>query len=414
MGNFAIFNNGLVAIDAAVYDADGGVDEAFSDRFGGKLTECMPDAAGGFILAGRNIRYDGSASSTLLRLTPSFELDPNFQAPEALGCRGGCPIRLSELGNGQLLVGGPVVLGSDTSLVRLQADGTHDPNFSLGATFYREDEWVDASPAALQVLENGDILAVGRFTTLGNIELRGMVRLSPDGSVQDALTLNSFEEQRLSDVLLLSGERVLLAGELSDASGTTPRAVSIADLMTTPVANPSISGYIRTWQGEPMGQVEVALSGSQNRTTFTDSLGFYQFDQLQEGGSYTIEPRYDIGYANGVSLMDVILINKHILGIQPLVNPYELLAADANNSGAVTTLDMITMQRLILGISIGFPAHTSWRFLPADYFFADPANPWLSPPPTVQQINGLTAEGVDELDFFSIKIGDPSGNAAAP
>ncbi|NBC06757.1 MAG: hypothetical protein GVY26_06140, partial [Bacteroidetes bacterium] len=210
MGNFAIFNNGLVAIDAAVYNTDGSVDEAFSDRFGGKPTECFPDAAGGFILAGRNIRYDGSAATTLLRLTPNFELDPNFQAPEALGCRGNCTIRLSELDNGQFMVGGPVVLGSDTSLVRLQADGSHDTNFNLDAAFYRDDEWVDASPAALQILDNGEVLAVGRFNTLGDTALRGMARLAPNGSVQDALTLNRFEEQRLSDVLLLSGERVLI------------------------------------------------------------------------------------------------------------------------------------------------------------------------------------------------------------
>ncbi|NBC07487.1 MAG: hypothetical protein GVY26_09870, partial [Bacteroidetes bacterium] len=213
---------------------------------------------------------------------------------------------------------------------------------------------------------------------------------------------------------LLSGERVLIAGELSDANGTLSQAAAIADLTAAPVVNPSISGYIRTRQGEPMGQVEVALSGSQNRATFTDSTGFYQFDQLQEGGSYTVTPSYDVEYANGVSLMDVILINKHILGVQPFADPHELLAADANNSSAVTTLDMITLQRLILGMSTSFSAHTSWQFIPADYFFADPTNPWLSPPPELRQVGNLPADGVDALDFFGIKIGDPSGNAAAP
>lgn len=414
MGNFAVFDGGLVALDAAVYEDDGRVDEAFSDRFSGKVTACLPSLNGGFFLAGKAIRYDGSPTATLLRLTPDFELDASFQAPAALSCRGKCQIRLTELSDGRLLLGGPVLIGTDSSLVQLQTDGTQDGGFSLGATFYQEEDWVNAGPCAIQPLDDGDLLVVGGFASLGSTPLGGMVRLSPNGSVQDALTQNSFAQQRLHDVLPLSGERVLLAGNLSNASGSAPQGLAIATPMSPPFSTPSISGSIHTWKGEPMGQVEVALSGDQTRTTFTDSLGRYQFDQLQAGGAYTVLPRYDIGHGNGLSIMDLILLNKHILGMELLTNPYQLLAGDTNDSGSITVIDMIAIQRLILGIATDLPANTSWRFLPADHMFAEPTNPWLTPIAEVVEINALPGEGIEHIDFTSLKVGDVSGNAQTP
>jgi len=52
---------------------------------------------------------------------------------------------------------------------------------------------------------------------------------------------------------------------------------------------------------------------------------------------------------NGVSTFDLILINQHILGVQPFDDPYDYLAADVNNTSSITILDMIGIRRAILG-----------------------------------------------------------------
>jgi hypothetical protein len=95
------------------------------------------------------------------------------------------------------------------------------------------------------------------------------------------------------------------------------------------------------------------------------------------GTDITITPHLDENPLNGVTTFDLVLITKHILGIQLLDSPYKMIAADVNNSSTITTADMIQLRKLILGIYDDFPNNTSWRFVDADYVFPDPTNPWL-------------------------------------
>ncbi len=55
-------------------------------------------------------------------------------------------------------------------------------------------------------------------------------------------------------------------------------------------------------------------------------------------------------YRNGVSTLDLVRIQKHLLGIEPLTSPYDLIAADANNSQSVSAIDLVELRKLILGI----------------------------------------------------------------
>jgi hypothetical protein len=73
----------------------------------------------------------------------------------------------------------------------------------------------------------------------------------------------------------------------------------------------------------------------------------------------------------GVTPFDLTLISKHILGIEALNSPFQLIAADANNSGSITTTDIIELRKLILGIYQELPNNSSWRYVP-DYCFLDP------------------------------------------
>lgn len=73
----------------------------------------------------------------------------------------------------------------------------------------------------------------------------------------------------------------------------------------------------------------------------------------------------------GISTFDLVLISKHILGITPLENPFQLIAADENNSGSVTSFDILEIRKLLLGIKDTLAAG-NWRYVP-DYCFADSA-----------------------------------------
>ncbi|MCB9293581.1 MAG: T9SS type A sorting domain-containing protein [Lewinellaceae bacterium] len=174
-----------------------------------------------------------------------------------------------------------------------------------------------------------------------------------------------------------------------------------------------ISGAIATEAGAGVQDVEVRLSGQGNDVETTDANGLYSFAGLREGYDYTVTPELDANYLNGVSTFDLVLISKHILGVQPLGSPYQMIAADVNNSRSITTLDLIQLRKLILSIDTEFENNTSWRFVEAAYVFPNPANPWFEEFPEVVNINNLPAASIDNANFVGVKVGDVNGDAQA-
>ena len=171
-----------------------------------------------------------------------------------------------------------------------------------------------------------------------------------------------------------------------------------------------IAGTIQTETNQTVEGVTVQLSGQASRTTTTPLNGTYDFLNLQEGYDYTVTPVKDNNYLNGVSTFDLVLISKHILGVQPLGSPYKMIAADVNNSKSITTLDLIQLRKLILSVDTEFANNTSWRFVDASFTFPTPTNPWATDFPEVKNINDL-AGVINNANFVAVKVGDVSLDA---
>ncbi len=178
-------------------------------------------------------------------------------------------------------------------------------------------------------------------------------------------------------------------------------------------ANPSnlnLSGIVATETGETVEHVAVTLEGNNTEEIFeTLTDGQYLFDELTLGQNYYVSPYLDEDPLNGVSSFDLVLIAKHLLQIESLNSPYKMIAADINNSGSITTMDLLELRKLILYINESFPENTSWRFLEAAYVFPQPGNPFSNTFPEAVYINGLTPN--EQHDFVGVKIGDVNGNA---
>ncbi len=168
------------------------------------------------------------------------------------------------------------------------------------------------------------------------------------------------------------------------------------------------------------GKVE-SLSGVQPPVTkniskiSTDSCYSFMATQLPFGGQYRATLRAErFGDPKaGVSTFDLVLMSKHILGVDPFTNIYQWLGSDVNKSNSVTTFDIVETRKLLLGIYDSFPANTSWRFIrpvpnPADFGL-------LSTVKDTYQI--LLASLNDDiayqnLNFVGIKIGDANLSAS--
>jgi hypothetical protein len=173
----------------------------------------------------------------------------------------------------------------------------------------------------------------------------------------------------------------------------------------------TLSGVIMTENSETVEGVEVSVNGGAVMSMTTNTDGTYSFD-LDLGGDYTVTPYLNANPLNGVSTFDLVLMSKHILGVQTLDSPYKRIAADINRSSSITTLDMIQLRKLILNIDTQFGNNTSWRFVDAAYSFPVATNPWFEAFPELINENNFSADILD-ANFVGVKIGDVNGNAQA-
>ncbi|MBR9921505.1 MAG: HYR domain-containing protein [Bacteroidetes bacterium] len=164
-----------------------------------------------------------------------------------------------------------------------------------------------------------------------------------------------------------------------------------------------ISGAIYRENGIPVDDAWIGVSGI-GPFGPTQPDGLYTVN-LPTGGDYQLTPTESKDWLEGVTTYDLYLISLHILGVTPFDSPYKRIAADANNSGSITTLDIIALRKLILQYYDSLPQNSSWRFVDASYTFPNPEDPWLEEFPEWIFIEDLQ-NPVQGADFTGIKIGD--------
>ncbi len=102
-------------------------------------------------------------------------------------------------------------------------------------------------------------------------------------------------------------------------------------------AGATVAGAITTEDAEGLEGAEVQLAGGEFLDALTATDGSYEFTDVALGTDITITPHLDANPLNGVSTFDLVLISKHILGVQTLNSPYKMIAADVNSSTTITT-----------------------------------------------------------------------------
>jgi hypothetical protein len=172
----------------------------------------------------------------------------------------------------------------------------------------------------------------------------------------------------------------------------------------------AIRGQSRTITGVPMPNIQYMLSNIGDTIpiaqTTAGTNGLYYFNALMPFGNYRVEPRKTSGsWLNGVNTFDFILISRHLLGIEMFDTPYKIIAADINNSGTLSTFDVVTARQVLLGVRDTFTNNQSWRFVASNYVFPQPNNPAAF---TVPSWRFLTNQiGIaDSVNFLAIKVGD--------
>jgi hypothetical protein len=175
-----------------------------------------------------------------------------------------------------------------------------------------------------------------------------------------------------------------------------------------------ISGTTATESGDNVSDVVVNLQNLTNPefkvSVMTGNDGKYAFASNPMYNSYDITSVKNDEHDNGVSTLDLLLIQRHILGITSLTSPYNMVAADINSNGSITGADLVVLRKLILGIYNEFPTNNSWRFVDGSQTLT--VDNALSDFNEVRNIADLDGPMVDQ-DFVAVKIGDVNGTVQA-
>ena len=168
------------------------------------------------------------------------------------------------------------------------------------------------------------------------------------------------------------------------------------------LSNSTIQGNIYYPNKKIIPNTKVMVSGSGLDSTIVS--GSYTLNEAS-GGNYTLRvlKNNDVAKSNGVTALDLALIQSHILGKARLNSPYKYIATDVNGDGKITALDLVYIKRLILGIDTVFPVKKLWVFIDSSYVFSDTTNPF--PFKDSISINGLSVN-MQNLTFIGIKLGD--------
>ncbi len=170
-----------------------------------------------------------------------------------------------------------------------------------------------------------------------------------------------------------------------------------------------IQGGITTVGGEGIQNYSMKLHGSNSDAVLSNEEGVYAFPMMPEGGNYTIGTYKNDDVTNGVTTLDLIMIQRHILGLAEFDSPYNYIAADINNNEKVNSSDLIALRKVILGIDAEFANNLSWRTIDAAHTFEDPTDPWSSPIPETYDVLALSTNMY--VDFLGVKIGDINASA---
>ncbi len=156
--------------------------------------------------------------------------------------------------------------------------------------------------------------------------------------------------------------------------------------------------------------IEMIIEGESTEQTLytnTNSMGNFNFSNLSHGTNYKLKALDNRNILNGVTTLDLVLIQRHILGINEFTDMKSVIASDIDNNQRITASDLVALRKSILGLTNEFPnGQNSWRFVATDFIPSDVSNPF--PFKENYQFNDINKPFIQQ-NFQAVKIGDVNG-----
>jgi uncharacterized delta-60 repeat protein len=276
----------------ARYSTNGALQDTFGDFQGIDLgTENILRAVAiqpdGKIVTGGNFRQSfsapGGADAKLMRFNPDGTLDSSFNATGRVLISsptiGEAVNAVALLPDGRIVAGG--YSGQDFLVMRFTANGSFDPTFGGGTGRVTTPMGSGSQANSIIVKPDGKILVSGSAGVNS-----GVVYYNPDGSLDTSFSGDGkliIPFGAAQGMALDSLGRIVLGGMANNMFA----AVRLYTLEPAPV---TVIGQTVSPEGTPLRNIRVGLTGQdgQTRWAITSAFGFFVFDNVLTGQTYTL------------------------------------------------------------------------------------------------------------------------------
>lgn len=205
-----------------------------------------------------------SASAPILRLNSDGSKDLTFFP----AFPGGIVFGSQVLTSGKIIIYGAFdyINGNanvNKKIARLNANGTWDPTFSTGTG-------ANATIWEVEELPNGQLIAVGDFTTFNGVVYSGVLRLQANGAIDNTFVSpgsNLFNQQRFKAIGVQSNGKYIIAGKVVTLTGSNQQVYRFN-------TNGTIDNTFSSL-GSIAGQIEACAVQSDDKIILAGSIQNY-------------------------------------------------------------------------------------------------------------------------------------------
>ncbi len=227
-GDFAMYN-GVARYRFARINPNGTLDNTFdmegvTIRSGVPAVYCIalqPD--GKIIIGGSFDEYNGETRYNIARLYPDGSLDTSFNAKT-----GGSVHAIAIRNDGKIYAGGAFSSFNGASIgwgvTRLNADGSLDEAFNSGSGLWASRGMTnDAVVRAFAIQPDGKVVIAGYFHAYNGIYKSGIIRINPDGALDQTFTgvgVSDMGGESVNHVSVQADGKIIISGGFSSYRGT--------------------------------------------------------------------------------------------------------------------------------------------------------------------------------------------------
>ena len=206
-GSFTRFNGAIVNRVARLLE-DGGIDASFNISgvgADGRIRNALIQPDSKIVIVGDFSNYNGTSVGKICRILSDGSIDASFNT--GLGANGfiyGAALQP----DGKIIIVGNFTKFNNiptNRIARLFPDGTLDTGFNIGSG-------ADAIVEAVLLQADGKIVLGGRFSTFNGISYNRMVRLNADGSIDSGFSVGAGFDKNVYAIALQSDNKLIVGG----------------------------------------------------------------------------------------------------------------------------------------------------------------------------------------------------------